>query len=130
MTNDIQSGTLAEDPAFVQRVTDVEIELTALEYMNLRALANAVAGRDAGYMPSLLKIKGTELHQAITELAYEALGYYALPMGSLDSLHGNLMPGPEISGFEMKNFLYGRAKSIWGGSTEIQKNIISKQIGL
>ena len=122
-------GALADDPAIAQRVTDLKIELTALEYMNLRALANAVAGRDNGYMPNLLKIKGTEIHQSLTELFYEALGYYALPVERLDPFHNDLDPIPGYSGHEMEIFLYGRAKSIWGGSTEIQKNIIAKQLG-
>ena len=126
---DGRGATLEADPSFSQRVTDIEIELTALEYLNLRALANAVAGRDNGYMASLLKIRGTELHQAITELSVDALGYGALPFERLSAAQRDedLFPAPT---FDMKNFLYGRAKSIWGGSTEIQKNIVSKQLGL
>lgn len=126
---DGSGGVMADNPAIAQRVTEVDIELSALEFMNLRALANAVAGRDNGYMPSLLKIKGTELHQALTELIYEALGYNALPFERLDPFHNDLDFGSGHSGHEMENFLYGRAKSIWGGSTEIQKNIIAKQLG-
>lgn len=128
-TPDGRGATLDKDPSFSQRVVDIEIELTALEYLNLRALANAVAGRDNGYMASLLKIKGTELHQALTELSVDALGYGALPFERLSAAQMDEASFPEPT-FDMRNFLYGRAKSIWGGSTEIQKNIVSKQIGL
>jgi alkylation response protein AidB-like acyl-CoA dehydrogenase len=119
---------LAADPDFAGRLADAEVELIALEYTALRVLANEAAGRGSGDAASLLKIKGTELYQRLNELACEAAGYGALPFGQLPGA-GNepLLSEPEGPAL-MKATLFGRAKTIWGGSNEIQHNVIAKQV--
>jgi alkylation response protein AidB-like acyl-CoA dehydrogenase len=92
-----------------ERIAQVEIELEALAFTELRTLAAESAGKRPGPESSILKIKGTELQQAITELALDAIGPYA---------DRHVAP---------RYFNY-RKTSIYAGSNEIQKNIIAKHI--
>ncbi len=121
---------LAEDDTFRRKIAGLDVKLMALEYTQLRFLAEDEAGRDVGPVASILKIKGSELTQAITETSVEALGYYAMPY--VDDL---VQPGSntEAVGGEFATgvvpyFLYKRATSIFGGSNEIQRNIIAKAV--
>jgi alkylation response protein AidB-like acyl-CoA dehydrogenase len=119
---------LIENDDFANRLADIEVDLLGLEYLSLRALANQAAGRGGGAEASFLKIKGTDLNQAINQLACEAAGYGALPM-QLGRPRGNLTPLGDVDGTGlMETLLYSRAKSIWGGSNEIQRNVIAKQV--
>ena len=104
---------LLADPGFAARVAQVEVELMALEITNLRVLAAEAERRSPGPEASLLKIKGTEIQQALSELMMHALGPRALP-----SRRG--APGAA--------YLNLRKTSIYGGSNEIQKNIIAQTI--
>ena len=121
-------GRVLDDADFAGRLADAEVELTALEYTALRVLANEAAGRGSGNEASYLKIKGTELNQLLGELACEVMGYAALPFERLpgagnEPLLSDLM-GPRL----MRSMLFSRAKSIWGGSNEIQHNMIAKHV--
>jgi alkylation response protein AidB-like acyl-CoA dehydrogenase len=125
-----QSGgvPLIDDGGFRRKLAAVEIDLMALEYTNLRVLADEAAGKGPGPEASLLKIRGSEIQQAITELACEALGYYAHPYQSLEA-GSNLPPvGPGYAEGVMGDFLYSRATTIYGGSNEIQRNVIAKMV--
>ena len=123
-------GTLAEDSTFSGKVADAEISLTTLEYLNLRFLAKEAAGRPIGPEVSMLKIKGTELRQKLTELTIEALGYYAVPFEPEQLTDGWNEPpiGPDYAAAQMPQYLYSRAATIYGGSNEIQRNIIAKMV--
>ena len=123
-------GTLAEDSTFSGKVADAEISLTTLEYLNLRFLAKEAAGRPIGPEVSILKIKGTELRQKLTELTIEALGYYAVPFEPEQLTDGWNEPpiGPDYAAAQMPEYLYSRAATIYGGSNEIQRNIIAKMV--
>ncbi len=115
--------SLLEDPSFRKRLTDVEIDLMALEFTELRTLAKAMKGQGPGTESSILKIKGTEIQQAIQELRMDLTGYY----GSI--LPGSLTVeqlGHDFSGYAREQYMYGRAASIYGGSNEIQRGIIAK----
>ena len=126
----IGGGTLAKDSIFSGKIADAEISLTALEYLNLRFLAEEAAGRPIGPEVSMLKIKGTELRQKLTELTVEALGYYAIPFEPEQLTDGWNEPpiGPDYAAAQMPQYLYSRAATIYGGSNEIQRNIISKMV--
>jgi alkylation response protein AidB-like acyl-CoA dehydrogenase len=102
---------LLEDPAFAARIAQVEIELMALEITILRVLSAEAAHKAPGPEASLLKIKGTEIQQALSELMMQATGPQALSF-ERDSLTATYC-----------NF---RKTSIYGGTNEIQKNIISQ----
>jgi len=126
---------LIEDSRFRDRIAQVEMELMALEITNLRVLsATAMEQRALGPEVSVLKIKGSEIIQQLAELKMHALGHDALPyvrealdmgwMGNpLLSAHYHSY-APPISG----QYFNQRKTTIYAGSTEIQKNIISQMI--
>ena len=117
---------LIQDPAFIRKIADAELELTALEYTELRTLAKDSAGKGPGAESSILKIKGTDLQQRVTELAMEAIGYYANPhMGTSLS---NEFIGPDYATNLSGSYFNYRKASIYGGSNEIQRNIIAKMV--
>ncbi len=121
---------LLEDESFRRRVSEVEIELMALEMTDLRTLAAVSLGGAPGPESSILKIKGTEIQQALTELAMEASGYYAMPFipESLEPGWNGDPIGPEEAVGTASRYFNMRKTSIYGGSNEIQKNIISKAV--
>ena len=116
---------LMDDPGFQQRLADIEVELMALEFTELRTLATQAAGGFPGPESSLLKIKGTELQQATQELLMEIAAYYqgVLPI----DLDPNAL-GHDFATEARRNYMYGRAATIYGGSNEVQKNIIAKYV--
>jgi alkylation response protein AidB-like acyl-CoA dehydrogenase len=98
-----------EDRRFDERIAEVDIELTALAFTELRVLAAESAGTRPGPESSILKLKGTEIQQALTELALDAGGPYA-----------------DVA--LARHYFNLRKATIYAGSNEIQKNIIAKQI--
>ena len=121
---------LIDDARFAAKLAVVEVDLMALEYTNLRVLAAESAGKAPGPEASLLKIKGTEVQQALTELLREAVGYRAHPLVPEVLKKGwNEAPiGPEYAMFVAPLYFGWRKASIYGGSNEIQKNIITKAV--
>ena len=125
----VDGQPLIEDDSFLRKVTELEIDLTALEYTELRTLARESQGKGPGPESSILKIKGTEIQQAITELAVEAAGYYAMPFNRRAMDGANEPPiGPGYTAFVGPSYFNMRKTSIYGGSNEIQKNIIAKMV--
>lgn len=119
-------------PEFRARVAAVEVQLKALEMTQLRVLANE-AKREKGTpdpASSILKIKGSELQQTTTELLMEVVGPYALPFQTDDADDGRNEPdiGPDWAASIAPAYFNTRKVSIYGGSNEIQKNIIAKAI--
>ncbi|HUN52469.1 MAG TPA: acyl-CoA dehydrogenase family protein [Candidatus Sulfotelmatobacter sp.] len=119
---------LIEDTAFKDKLAQLEIELTALEYTNLRILAEAAQGKPPGPEASMLKIRGSEIGQRLTEMTVESLGYYSAPFQPHRDGSNEPPIGPEYGSGVMDAFLYGRAYTIYGGSNEIQKNVIAKAV--
>ena len=117
-------GPLIEDPAFAAKIAEVEIELMALEITNLRVLAAEAERRAPGPEASLLKIKGSEIQQALAELMMQAVGPYALPLHR----KGPAAVGPAYAGPLSAAYLNMRKTSIYSGSNEIQRNIIAQAI--
>ena len=103
-----------------------ELELSSLEYTELRTLAKDSAGKGPGPESSLLKIKGTDIQQMVTELAMEAVGYYANP--HLGTTLSNEYVGPDYATNLSGSYFNFRKASIYGGSNEIQRNIIAKMV--
>jgi len=121
---------LLQDPVFGAKVASLEIELLALEITVLRVVSSENAGKGPGPEASLLKIKGTQIQQMLTELMVEAVGPYAQPFDpsylegeTLQAITGDNDAAPLSSYY----FNY-RKTSIYGGSNEIQRNIISQMI--
>jgi len=119
---------LLDDPRFAARVAEVEIELMALEMTVMRVLSNR--GRAPGPEASILKIKGTEIQQAIAALMMETLGPYAqafLPEAMELDWAGEPV-GPEFGAPLAGRYFNMRKTSIYGGSNEIQRNIIAQRV--
>jgi pimeloyl-CoA dehydrogenase large subunit len=122
---------LIEDERFRLKIAAVEVELKALEMTQLRVVAAERNRRDNRPDPasSILKIKGSELQQSVSELLLEVVGPYALPDQAQHDERWNEPPvGPDWAGALAPNFFNLRKVSIYGGSNEIQKNIIAKAI--
>ncbi|MBV9993245.1 MAG: acyl-CoA dehydrogenase family protein [Alphaproteobacteria bacterium] len=125
---ELVDGTpLIETEDFARKVAELEVELIALEYTELRTLAEESKGHMAGPESSILKIRGTEIQQRITELTEEAVGYYAFPYER--GLGSNEYPvGPDYAVGAAGRYFNMRKASIYGGSNEIQRNIIAKAV--
>jgi alkylation response protein AidB-like acyl-CoA dehydrogenase len=121
---------LAEDPLFAARMAKVEIDLENMKTTNLRVIAAVAGGGVPGAESSMLKIKGTEIRQELNSLIRRAMGPYALPFveEALDEGYAGEAIGPAEAGFAAVQYFNNRKLSIFGGSNEIQKNIISKMI--
>ena len=121
---------LLEDPLFAARVAQVEIDLMALEITNLRALSAESEKRAPGPEASILKIKGTEIQQMLSELMMYAVGPYALPFKRESAEEGDIqtVAGPTYAGPLAATYCNMRKVSIYGGSNEIQRNIIAQTI--
>ena len=121
---------LLEDPLFAAKIAEVEIDLMALEITNLRVLSAEAEKRAPGPEASILKIKGTEIQQAITELLMYARGPAARTYVE-EYLEAGYQPGaagPSYASSVSAGYFNMRKLSIYGGSNEIQKNIISQMI--
>jgi alkylation response protein AidB-like acyl-CoA dehydrogenase len=123
-------GKLIDDQNFRRKVAELEIDLTALEYTELRTLAAESAGKGPGPESSILKIKGTEIQQRVTELALEAVGHYGAPyFRGFPEDGDNAHPiGPDYAHHTAPRYFNVRKTSIYGGSNEIQRNIIAKMV--
>jgi len=123
-------GALINDPDFLRTLSNLEIDLQAVEVTELRALSLTTTGEEPGPEASLLKVKGTEVRQRISELALELVAYCGVPDQSdtlkigadLDILHSH------YAGAAAATYFDTRKVSIYGGSNEIQRNIMSKVI--
>ena len=124
------AAPLTQDKNFMRRLAALEVELKALEYTELRTLAAVASGKAPGPESSILKVKGTEIQQATDMLYLQAAGYYALPYVP-DQFEAGFAGEPIGEGAESKSslrYFNFRKASIYGGSNEIQKNIIAKHV--
>src|SRR5438034_1894235 len=122
---------LSEDPEFRRRIAALETELKSLEITQLRVLSAQKAGeRRQDPLTAVLKLKGTELLQATTELAVDVAGPLAMPdwADELEALSNEPELGPVWATEATRSYLFLRAASIYGGTNEIMKNIVSKAV--
>ncbi|WP_309751044.1 acyl-CoA dehydrogenase family protein [Novosphingobium sp.] len=121
--------TLLSNPFFKRKVAELEIDLAALEYTELRTIAGMAAGRGPGPESSVLKIKGSEIQQRLTELTLEMAGHYGAPyfrgFGEGDNEHPI---GPAWANRAAPSYYNTRKTTIYGGSNEIQRNVIAKMV--
>ncbi len=121
---------LIQDAMFRSQIAEIEMSLMAAEMSTLRIVAAASEGGVPGAESSILKVQGTEIRQTITHLMRKALGPYALPFlpeeMELD-YEGELLVG-DYAASPASQYFNMRKLSIFGGSNEIQKNIVSKMI--
>jgi alkylation response protein AidB-like acyl-CoA dehydrogenase len=114
------NGSLMDDPAFRAKVAALEVDLMALEFTELRSLAAASAGGALGPESSIMKLKGTEIQQRIAKLTVEAGGIYSAGWGH--------PVGPKFARGGMASYLSSRAYTIYGGASEVQKDVIAKNV--
>ena len=121
---------LIDDQRFRDRIAQVELELMALEITHLRVLAADQEKRGPGPEASILKIKGSEIQQTLAELMMQALGHYALPWQrqALDPDWIGEAVGPDYAAPLSGHYFNYRKTTIYGGSNEIQKNIIAQMV--
>ncbi|MEX0840321.1 MAG: acyl-CoA dehydrogenase family protein [Parvibaculum sp.] len=128
---DTEAGgrTLAEDPGFRAKIAEIEAQITALEFTELRIFSALSTGGNVGPESSLLKCRGTELQQAISELAVEAVGFYTMPFvedGMVETNEPNI--GPDYAMTTAPYYFSLRKASIYAGSNEVQRNIMAKAV--
>ena len=121
---------LLEDPAFALKITETEIALKTLEALEMKVFSAASAGQPVGVLSSVVKIRFTELRQRVSELGIEAAGPFVSPLQPEARMaNSNVAPvGPEATLTFTPEYLNHRAASIYGGSNEVQRNIIAKYI--
>ncbi|MSP26437.1 MAG: hypothetical protein EXR75_15045 [Myxococcales bacterium] len=116
------ASSLLDDAGFCAKLARLEIRLEALRMTNYRTLAGAQLGHAPGPESSILKIRGSEINQQCFELAMEAMGHNSMswfnPAGTV----------PAREAWVPQSFNYTRATTIYGGSNEIQRNIIAKHL--
>ncbi len=117
---------LIENPLFASQLAQIEIDLEAMKITNLRMLSDAQKRGAPGPESSMLKIKGTVIRQALNDLTRRALGPAAAPFPSEELENAALVP-PEHT-HEAAKYFNNRKISIFGGSNEIQRNIVSKAV--
>jgi len=124
------ASALPAEAAFAARLDAIDTEVQALEMTELRCLAETERVGSPGPASSMLKIKSTELSQRITEVAVEAAAYYGLPHQpeAIEARGSAPFVGPEVALTTSPFYFNNRAASIYGGSNEIQRNIIAKAV--
>ena len=124
--NEVNNGKrLLDDPNFQSRLSNVEIELMGLEYSELRILSAMTAGDNPGAISSMLKIKGTEIQQAVQGLMMDVAGPF---QGVIEDGADRGISGHSFGHQARRSYMYGRAATIYGGSNEIQRNVMSKAV--
>ncbi len=125
------NGAMAHDARFRDRLARARLEAEALEFTELRILAELAKGRAPGPQTSLVKLLGANIGQEIDTLRLELIGPDALQLPLERPLYGNEAPEPvgsELAQTSMGRYLNNRAATIFGGSDEVQKNIIAKTV--
>lgn len=121
---------LAEYAPFARRLTELKLRHFVLQSTCYQAVADAMSGSEPGAEASLMKIRGSELQQDIAEAMVDALGLAGMIYNAADLVGVGSEPaeGPFEAPGILKDHLHGRAATIYGGSNEIQRNIIAKAV--
>ncbi|MGB0920665.1 MAG: acyl-CoA dehydrogenase family protein [Alphaproteobacteria bacterium] len=121
---------LANDVDFMRALAGAQIELDVLYAFEQKLFSAVTSGQPVGAMSSAIKVRGTELRQRVTELVMEAVGYYGLPyQPEARAFRSNVAPvGSALAATALPQYLNDRAATIYAGSNEIQRNIMSKGI--
>src|SRR5580698_10499264 len=124
------SGTkLIEDTSFRARLDDLAIQVSAMEFTELRIFSSLSAGQRPGPESSMIKCRNTDLQQAIAEMSLEAIGYYAMPfVRDTWAMANEPRPGPDYAAPVAPYYFNIRKASIYAGSNEIQRNIMAKAV--
>ena len=126
----VGDAPLLDDPRFRERLAAVEIELKALEVTQLRVVSDERKREKGRQNPasSILKLKGSVIQQQLTELMMEVVGPYVMPYQPPDQAQNEPFVGSDYAAAAGPSYFNMRKVSIYGGSNEIQRNIIAKAI--
>jgi len=118
---------LAQDRDWRLKVAALEMELDAVEMNELMFYSSLKSGDSPGLMASVVKMRGTEVGQKITELAVEAVAWYGVPFTELRNYDSNVVPvGGAYVDDVTPRYVNNRKTTIFGGSSEVQRNIMAK----
>ncbi len=128
-----RGGSMLSDPDFRRRLSEIEIKVEALNATELRVFSGRANGEAMGAVSSMLKLEGSQMQQAVTELALEAVGVYKQPFvrDTWEMLRpgGNTFrAGPDYAATIAPQYFNYRKTSIYAGSNEIQHNIMAKMV--
>ncbi len=123
-------GALIDDPAFRRKVDEAEVEVTAVEFTEHRIMSSLSSGQNPGAAASMIKLRGSTMTQTITELGVEAISHYIAPhVMEARTWGSNVAPvGPDHTLMVVPKYMNGRANTIFGGSNEVQRNIMAKAV--
>ena len=127
----VDGASLLESPAFRRKFTDLEIQVTAVDFSERRVISSLGVGSNVGdATASTLKVCGSETSQKLTELALEILGVYSTPFqrGAAPKTGEAGPVGPSFAVAPTAQYLNARASTIFGGSSEVQRNILSRAV--
>jgi alkylation response protein AidB-like acyl-CoA dehydrogenase len=125
----LDGGKLLDDADFRRKLDEVSIQIDALDYTEMRFFSRMSAGQRPGAESSLFKTRGTELQQAISELAVEAIQYSSMPFVQAPWEKKNEpWPQPDYAVTASPYYFNLRKASIYAGSNEIQRNIMAKMV--
>ncbi|HEU5096765.1 MAG TPA: acyl-CoA dehydrogenase family protein [Reyranella sp.] len=118
---------LSANAQWREKMAAVEIEIDAVEMNELMFYSGLKAGDAPGNMGSVVKMRGTEVGQKVTELAVEAVGWYGVPFTELRNYDSNVVPvGGDYVDDVAPRYFNGRKTTIYGGSSEVQRNVLAK----
>ena len=127
MTQLAAGGPLSANAQWREKMAAVEIEIDAVEMNELMFYSGLKAGDAPGNMGSVVKMRGTEVGQKVTELAVEAVGWYGVPFTELRNYDSNVVPvGGDYVDDVAPRYFNGRKTTIYGGSSEVQRNVLAK----
>ena len=118
---------LSQDPKWREKVAAIEMEIDAVEMNELMFYSSMKSGQNPGTQASIVKMRGTEVGQKVTELAVEAVGWYGAPFTELRNFDSNVVPvGGEYVDDVAPRYFNQRKTTIYGGSSEVQRNVLAK----
>lgn len=127
---DTEGKKLINDPAFKRKISEADVEVTAVEFTEHRIMSQLSAGQNPGAAASMIKLRGSTMTQTITELGVEAISHYIAPhVMEARTWGSNVAPvGPAHTLMVVPRYMNGRANTIFGGSNEVQRNIMAKAV--
>ncbi len=118
---------LSANPHWREKMAALEMEIDAVEMNELMFYSSMKTGDNPGTQASIVKMRGTEAGQKVTELAVEAVGWYGAPFTELRNHDSNIVPvGGEYVDDVAPRYFNTRKTTIYGGSSEVQRNVLAK----
>jgi alkylation response protein AidB-like acyl-CoA dehydrogenase len=119
--------SILSDVAWREKLSRMDIEISGLEMFEQEFYSKLASGQNPGPLSSMIKLRGTEVMQQVQEFAVEAASWYSMPFPEQRAWNANVEPiGPEGADVLAPRYFNGRKMTIYGGSSEVQRGIMSK----